>query len=81
MMKDDIAEKFAEEINDSFDGNDDVKAWADVHGKREAELVVEINYRDEGTYRLHVQTKHEAMAIFQLIFASKEQGLEDTLGT
>lgn len=79
MLKSVEAETFAEQINDSF-SDESVKAWPEVHGKNEAELVVEVNYRDEDTERLHLQSEHQAMAVFKLIYASKEQGLEDGMG-
>mgnify|MGYP006965671837 CR=1 FL=1 len=73
-MEGPIAERFAEEINSE---SDDITSWADVHGQDEAEVVVEVDYRNEGPYRLLLENKRQAMAVFQLIFASKEQGLEE----
>ena len=73
-MEGPVAERFAEEINSE---SDDIISWADVHGQDEAEVVVEVNYRNEGPYRLRLENENQTMAVFQLIFASKEQGLED----
>jgi hypothetical protein len=73
-MKGPVAERFAEEINGE---SDYIKSWADVHGQDEAEVIVEVDYRNEGPFRLLLESKRQAMAVFQLIFASKEQGLEE----
>jgi hypothetical protein len=73
-MEGPIAERFADEINSE---SDDITSWADVHGQDEAEVVVEVDYRNEGPYRLHLENENQIMAVFQLIYASKEQGLED----
>ena len=75
-MKGSVAERFADEINSE---SDDITSWADVHGQDEAEVVVEVDYRDEGPHRLRLESKTQAMAVFQIIFASKEQGIEDTM--
>jgi len=72
-MKGPVAEHFAKEINDE---SDYIKSWADVHGQDEAEVIVEVDYRNEGPFRLLLESESQAMAVFQLIFASKEQGLE-----
>lgn len=73
-MEGPVAERFAEEINGE---SDYIKSWADVHGEDEAEVVVEVDYQNEGPYRLRLENKRQAMAVFQLIFASKDQGLEE----
>jgi hypothetical protein len=77
-MKAKNAETFVENFNDSF--SDYAEAWADVHGEDEAEVVIEVAYRDENPQRLHLQSDSQALAVFQLVYASKEQGLQDSLG-
>lgn len=75
-MKGSVAEHFADEINSE---SDDITSWADVHGENEAEVVIEVDYRDEGPYRLRLESKTQAMAVFQIIFVSKEQGFKDAM--
>lgn len=73
------AKTFAHNINESF-SDDSVKARAEVHGENEAELVIDVNYRDEGPERLVLVNQHQALALFQIIYAAKEQGIDDGLG-
>jgi len=77
MMTKENAETFVHNINEAFSSTDHVKAWSEVHGQSEAEVVVQVDYEEQ--QRLHLQSDHQALAVFQLIYAAKKEGLHDGL--